>query len=229
MKQWNHILNHLQNQTIDKSTREHVHPYTNINHTHLDQNSQQLELQNIPIIEINKSNKTYTNVNNITSIYKEIFSPISIKNFIKEKYKLNKLQIFAFKTFTQMNSINQILQYVKGAPGIGKTKIINAIQKYFIKTNNEQKLRIATYIANATLLVGGMTIHSVLGLSINKHAIINKPNLVTNMWPTIEFIIVDEISMVGYNMFTTMPKLQKIKSNILPFNGVNILFMKDVL
>jgi hypothetical protein len=128
-----------------------------------------------------------------------------------------------------MNSINQILQYVKGAPGIGKTKIINAIQKYFIKTNNEQKLRIATYIANATLLVGGMTIHSVLGLSINKHAIINKPNLVTNMWPTIEFIIVDEISMVGYNMFTTMPKLQKIKSNILPFNGVNILFMKDVL
>ncbi len=34
------FLNHLQNQTIDKSTWERVHPYTNINHTRLDQNSQ---------------------------------------------------------------------------------------------------------------------------------------------------------------------------------------------
>jgi hypothetical protein len=54
IKQWNHILNNLQNQTIDKSTRKHVHPYTNINHTHLDQNSQPLELQNIPITEIDQ-------------------------------------------------------------------------------------------------------------------------------------------------------------------------------
>lgn len=129
-----------------------------------------------------------------------------------------------------MNSINQILQYVGGAIGIGKTKIIKAIQKYFIKTNNEQKLHIAAYIANATLLVGGTIIHSIIGFSINKHAIISKPNLVTNIWPTIEFVIVDEISMVGYNMLITMHlKLQKIKSNILPFSGVNILFMRDSL
>jgi len=48
-----------------------VHPYTNINHTHLNQNSQQLELQNIPIIETNQSNKTYNDINNITSIHKD--------------------------------------------------------------------------------------------------------------------------------------------------------------
>jgi hypothetical protein len=129
-----------------------------------------------------------------------------------------------------MNFINQILRYVRGALRTGETQIIKAIQKYFIKTNNEQKLRIATYTANATLLVGGTTIHSILGLSINKHAIISKPNLITNIWPIIEFIIVDEISMVGYNMLATMHlKLQKIKSNILPFSGVNILFMRDFL
>jgi hypothetical protein len=59
---------------------------------------------------------------------------------------------------------------------------------------------------------------------------VSKPNLVTNIWPTIEFIIVDEISMVGCNMFgTTHLKLQKFKSNILTFGGVNILFMKDFL
>jgi hypothetical protein len=128
-----------------------------------------------------------------------------------------------------MNSLNQILQYVGGAPRIGKTKIIKAILKYFIKTNNEQKLHIVAYTTNCSI-VNGTIIHFILGLSINKHAIISKPNLVTNIWPTIEFIIVDEISMVGYNMLTTMHlNLQKIKSNILPFSGVNILFMRYFL
>jgi hypothetical protein len=61
-----------------------VHPYTNINHTHLNQNSQPLELRNIPIIEINQSNETYTNVNNITPIYNDKISPNSLKKFIKK-------------------------------------------------------------------------------------------------------------------------------------------------
>jgi hypothetical protein len=125
-----------------------------------------------------------------------------------------------------MNSINQILQHVGGAPWTSKPQIIKAIQKHFIKTNNEQKLHIVAYIANCNI-VSGTTIHFILGLSINKHAIISKPNLVTNIWPTIEFIIVDEISMVGYDILTTMNlKLQKKRSNILPFSGVNILFMR---
>jgi len=125
-----------------------------------------------------------------------------------------------------MNSINQILQDVKGGPWTSKTQIIKAILKYFIKTNNERKLHIVTYIANCNI-VNETTIHFILGLSINKHAIISKPNLVTNIWPTIEFIIVDEISMVGYDILTTMNlKLQKKRSNILPFSGVNILFMR---
>jgi hypothetical protein len=122
--------------------------------------------------------------------------PLHPLKFSLEKKELNKLQIFAFETFTQMNSINQILQYLGGAPRTGATQRIKTIQKYFIKTNNEQKLCIATYIANVTFLVGGTTIYFILGLSINKHVVINKPNLVTNIWPTIEFIIVDEISMV---------------------------------
>jgi hypothetical protein len=122
-----------------------------------------------------------------------------------------------------MNSINQILQHVEGVPSTSKTQIIKAILKYFIKTNNEQKLHIVAYTTNCSI-VNGTIIHFILGLSINKHAIISKSNLVTNIWPTIEFIIVDEISMVGYDMLIPMPlKLQKKRSNILPFSGVNIL------
>jgi hypothetical protein len=33
----------------------------------------------------------------------------------------------------------------------------------------QQKLGVATYIANVTLLINGTMIHSLLGLSIDKH------------------------------------------------------------
>ncbi len=43
-------------------------------------------------------------------------------------------------------------------------------------------------------------------------------------------MIVDEISMVGWTMFTTMHlKLQKLKSSVLRFGGLNILLMGDFL
>jgi hypothetical protein len=69
---------------------------------------------------------------------------------------------------------------------IRKTRIVKAIQHFFIKMNNEQKIHIVTYNANARLLVGGTTIHSLLSLSINKHAIFNISNSIVDIWPTID-------------------------------------------
>jgi hypothetical protein len=74
-----------------------------------------------------------------------------------------------------MNSTKQIL-HVGGSRGIKKTHIIKVIQHFFIKSNNEQKNCIVTYNANATLLVGGTTIH----------AIVNKSNSIFDIWPTID-------------------------------------------
>jgi hypothetical protein len=86
-------------------------------------------------------------------------------------------------------------------------------------------LHIATYIANTTLLVGGTSFHYLFRFSINKHAIVSKSSSIINIW-----LIIDEISMVGCNMLATMHlKLQKLKSNILPFGGMNIMFMGDFL
>ncbi len=99
-----------------------------------------------------------------------------------------------------------------------------------MKTNNKDKLHIITYTTNVVLLIGGTTIHSLLGLSMDKNIIINKSKTMPNSWSNIQFMIVDEISMVGYAMLNTMHlKLQKLKSNILPFGGLNIMFMGDFL
>jgi hypothetical protein len=85
-----------------------------------------------------------------------------------------------------MNSTKKILQHVGGVGGTRKTHIIKAIQHLFIYKNNEQKIHIVAYNANAALLVGGITIHSLLGLPINKHAIVNKSNSIIDIWPTID-------------------------------------------
>jgi hypothetical protein len=54
----------------------------------------------------------------------------------------------------------------------------------------QQKLIVATYNTNATLLINGTMIHSLLGLSIDKHIIISKSNSIINIWQNIQFIII---------------------------------------
>jgi hypothetical protein len=94
----------------------------------------------------------------------------------------------------------------------------------------QKKLKVATYTRNATLLINGTTIHSLLGLLINKHTTISKCNSPINIWPNIKFIIIEEISMVGCTLLATIHlKLQKLKFSILPFGGINIMFIGDVL
>jgi hypothetical protein len=78
------------------------------------------------------------------------------------------------------------------------------------------------------LLIGGTIIHSLFSLSIDRNIIINKSKTIPDRWSDIQFMIVYEISMVGYMMFIIMHlKLQKLKLSILPFGGFNITFMGD--
>jgi hypothetical protein len=94
----------------------------------------------------------------------------------------------------------------------------------------QKKLKVATYTTNANLLINGTMIHSLLGLLVDKHTTISKRNSTTNIWPNIKFIIIEEISMVGCTLLATIHlKLQKLKFSILPFGGINIMFMGDVL
>ncbi len=86
------------------------------------------------------------------------------------------------------------------------------------------------YITNATLLINGTIINSLLKLSVDKHATITKPNTIRDVQPDIQSIIISEISMVGCTLLATIHlKLQKFKSIILPFGGINIMFMEYFL
>jgi hypothetical protein len=92
-----------------------------------------------------------------------------------------------------------------------------------LKTNNKDKLCITTYIANFVLLIGETTIHSLFNLSIDINITINKSKTIPDRWSNIQFMIVDEISMVGYMMFPIM------HLKLLPFGGLDIKLMGDFL
>jgi hypothetical protein len=113
-----------------------------------------------------------------------IYSPISLKTFIIKKYNFNDLQLSSFERFIKMNFTDRLLQYIGGVVGIGKTIIIKAIKECFLKTNNKDKLCIITYTTNVVLLIGGITVHSLLGLSIDKNMIINNPKQYHIVGPT---------------------------------------------
>jgi ABC-type glutathione transport system ATPase component len=66
-------------------------------------------------------------------------------------------------------SKSQILMYVGGAAGTGKSQVIKAVRQYFSKTNQEDKLKIAAFTASASLSISGSTIHSLIGLSIDQN------------------------------------------------------------
>ncbi len=135
---------------------------------------------------------------NITIIDEtNIYWPLHIKPIIKEKYKLNDLQPISFENLIANTTNNELLQYVGGVASINKIIIIRIIQDYFLKMGKPKKLKVATYIANATLSINRTMIHSLLGLSINKYTTISKPNSIINTWSNIQFIIIDKISMVG--------------------------------
>jgi len=73
--------------------------------------------------------------------------------------------------------------------------------------------------------INGTTIHPILGLSIDKHVNVNKPTSIIDISSEMQFIIIDKISIIRCILLVTMHlKLQKLKSNILPFGGINIMF-----
>jgi len=64
------------------STPDIMHLHINKNHTHVNHNPQQPKLRQVPIVEINESNNSYTIIDNIKSIYEYTYSPMSIKRLI---------------------------------------------------------------------------------------------------------------------------------------------------
>jgi len=132
---------------------------------------------------------------------------------------------------------NQLVMCVPGCGGTGKSQLIRAITAYFTETNRAHKLRKLAPTSIAAAEIEGMTIHSFLGDGRNKKSranVINRPGQIKleNEWRFVEYLIVDEMSMVGLSLLGRLNKLVAAAKHCDPMTtmgGINIILFGDYI
>ncbi len=122
--------------------------------------------------------------------------------------------------------------FLTGAPGAGKTHVINQYIDYL--KSHEIPLCVTASTGIAASHIGGITLHSFSGIGIANSLsdkeikqILTKQHISSRL-RKIKVLIVDEISMVSPFVFTTVNTiLQKARGNDDPFGGVQLVMSGD--
>ena len=136
-----------------------------------------------------------------------------LKGKQKEAYNL-------VRNHFRSTSKNQLLAMILGGAGSGKSFLIHSLAHLL-----GDKCTLTATTGIAAWNVNGRTIHSVLSLTKNNISTETLTSLQDALC-TIEYIIVDECSMMGQRLlFTFDQRLREICANNLPFGGKNIIFV----
>ena len=97
---------------------------------------------------------------------------------------------------------DQLLLYVRGEGGVGKSRVIKAIYLGFSFLKRQTELLIAAPTGAAAANIGGATIHEAL--SIDERIQSKKQRIAKRSWQNQLTLILDEISMVSLNLLSTV-------------------------
>jgi hypothetical protein len=142
---------------------------------------------------------------------------------------MNTEQQYAFNAVVEKKNI-----FLTGPAGTGKSYVISEIRKWSL--NNNKKIAITALTGCASVLIGGRTLHSTLGLDINDKPIdiiIHKLKRCNptkyNTLKTLDILVIDEVSMMSDELLVKVSNiLSIIKNNTQPFGGVQIIFSGDM-
>ncbi len=99
---------------------------------------------------------------------------------------------------------DQLLLYIPGKGGVGKNRVVHAIEMGCALLSQNSDLVITAPTGAAADNIGGSTIHTSLAIGIrNRHG---KSNAISNLWTARCIMIVDEISIVELEMLSNMRK-----------------------
>ncbi len=124
----------------------------------------------------------------------------------------------------------QLLMYVAGVGGTGKSYVVKAILRLFDLLGRQRQVFVSAPTGAAALLIGGFTVHSLLLLP-PKEGMDLQPLVL--LWAGVLYLIVDEVSMIGSTLMAQIStRLQHAKGNSgmaedIPFGGVNVIFFGD--
>lgn len=116
---------------------------------------------------------------------------------------LNEEQERAFRIIANYASIESpsepLLMYIGGMGGTGKTRVLSALSGYFKRRSQSHRFRIVAPTGSAAALLAGCTYHSVLKIRDQggEHVTENMKAGVSQELKDVDFVIIDEISMVS--------------------------------
>ncbi|PPQ74557.1 hypothetical protein CVT26_007815 [Gymnopilus dilepis] len=160
-----------------------------------------------------------------------------VENVIREMNLLsNADQLDAFMTVANHlaeENPQQLLMFVSGVGGTGKSHVIKAIVRLFENANKRKSLLLGAPTGSAALLIGGSTLHSLIlettGASRTKNM-----SLLTAIWKGVKYLIIDEVSMLGAKFLSKLCNAMRQAKGDEPaqcrsiFGGVNVIFMGDL-
>lgn len=142
--------------------------------------------------------------------------------FEKSYVKLDKKQILAIKKAILSN-----ISILTGGPGTGKTLTVNAILKTILRIKNDAKVKLCAPTGRAAKRMmeftnySSSTIHKLLKL--NPYETISKDDNIPESMQDLDFLIIDEFSMVDAKLFYEMLICLDEKTRIIIIGDSNQL------
>ncbi|KAG1839846.1 hypothetical protein C8R48DRAFT_552699, partial [Suillus tomentosus] len=121
------------------------------------------------------------------------------------EYELNTEQARAFSLIVNhsvQTSSDPLRMFLGGAGGTGKSRVITAVEDFFKRRNERHRFHLASYMGVAARNISGMTLHSALLLNQRRSKGSkgkSKRDLVASMWQNVDYLLIDEVSMIGCN------------------------------
>lgn len=152
------------------------------------------------------------------------------KNMSKQydNIKLNNDQDFAYKSMVKGHNL-----FVTGSAGTGKSAVIKLFYNIF---KNSKKISICSTTGISSILIGGTTLHSYLGIGIGKGSVyyltqkIRKNAFLLKRWKELEILVIDEISMLSPELFDKLEEIARnLRKNDTPFGGIQLILTGDFL
>ena len=151
---------------------------------------------------------------------------------VEKNLLLNKEQLRAFEIVAQHVCFggDQLLMYIGGVGGTGKSHVVDSILRLFSLLGKRSKILVAAPTGAAAILIGGYTIHSLTLLPDTPGKNLQE---LCDTWENVDYLILDEVSMIGASFMSMLnARLQRAKGtneafHDSPFGGINIVFTGD--
>src|SRR6267378_4365561 len=155
---------------------------------------------------------------------------------VVEKFELTSDQERAFRIIANhavTPGSEQLIMYVGGMAGTGKSQVIKALMNFFTSRNESHRFVVLAPTGTAAALLHGSTYHSILGVPIDGQTELRnetKNNAqVKARLDGVDYTFLDEVSMVSCSdNYKISSQLAKAMNEFeLPYGGMNMIFSGD--